>query len=280
MNRRMFLPGSPDELWDVLDTVPEAILYNGGTDVFVKMRHGLLEPTSLICLERISELRMVEEADGFLTIGAGVTHTGALEHPLVRTHFPLLARSLSVLGSPPIRNMGTIGGNIVTASPAGDSLPPLYVADAEVEVRSKNGSRTIPIGKFIKGPGKTELRRGEVAWSVRVKKTAPTLVHFEKVGRRKALAIAVVSMAAMLRIADGGVIEEARLAWGSVGPTVVRSTSIEQALKGKLLDRRTMEEVIPLVHEVVSPIDDIRAGAEYRRTVAGNLLLRLIEKHP
>jgi CO/xanthine dehydrogenase FAD-binding subunit len=174
--------------------------------------------------------------------------------------------------------MGTIGGNIVTASPAGDTLPPLYVLGAEVEIGSGGRSRRLPLRSFIRGPGTVDLQQGEVLTGVWLKK-APhwNIHHYEKIGRRKAQACAIASMAAILELSDEGRIDEARLAWGSVGPTVATSASAEQCISGGNLCLETLRSAVRHVEEAVSPIDDVRASADYRRTVAGALLLRLVE---
>jgi CO/xanthine dehydrogenase FAD-binding subunit len=206
--------------------------------------------------------------------------TELLQSPLIRKHFPVLIDGLKVLGSPPIRNMGTIGGNIVTASPAGDTLPPLYVLKAEVELRKGDSSRRVAIKDFLKGPGETLLAPGEVLTGIFVRKQADlNLHHYEKVGQRKALAIAVVSLAALLRVSDRGMVKEARLAWGSVAPIVITSAEVEAILIGNRLSRQVLEKAARLVQTIVKPIDDLRASADYRRQVAGNLLLRLGLKH-
>ena len=174
--------------------------------------------------------------------------------------------------------MGTIGGNICTASPAADTLPPLYVMAAELEIRSKEDSRRVSPIDFISGPGKTSLKRGEIVYAVRVKKAPEYNFHrFEKVGQRKALAIAVVSLAATLRVSDSGKVEKARLAWGSVGPTVVTSPEVEEALIGQPLSLAGLQKAVSLAREAVCPIDDVRASASYRRSVAGNLLWRFLQ---
>ena len=190
----------------------------------------------------------------------------------------MLAKSVSFLASPPIRHMGTIGGNIVTASPAGDTLPALYVLGAEVEISSVGRSRRLPLGSFIRGPGTVDLHQGEILTGVWLKK-APhwNIRHFEKIGRRKAQACAIASMAAVLEVSEAGRIEKARLAWGSVGPTVVTSAVAEEYIIGRDLCLETLRSAVRHVEEAVSPIDDVRASADYRRTVAGALLLRLVE---
>ena len=275
--RKVLLPHTLEELWEVLRTEPQAAVYAGGTDLLVKLRQGLADSSCLVCLERIEELKGVQERGDEVFIGASSTHTYLLANPVIQNDFPVLKKALQVLGSPAIRNMGTIGGNICTASPAADSLPPLYVLDAEVEIRSKNASRRMALKEFILGPGRISLQLGELVSGVWVKK-APgyNLHHFEKVGLRKALAIPVVSLAAILRVSNSGIIEKARLAWGSVAPTIVTSTQVEEALTGRPLSRETLQKASLLAYGAVNPIDDVRASASYRRTVAANLLWRLV----
>lgn len=321
--RPVHLPRTLPQLWACLDADPGAVLFAGGTDLFVKMRAHKLDAPALIGLERIEELEGVREENDEIRMGACTTHGALLRHPAIEAHLPVLARALSTLGSPPIRAMGTLGGNICTASPAGDSLPPLYVLRAQVELASSEGNRSMPIGDFIVGPGRTRLRPGEILSAVRVKKPEGFNVHhFEKVGRRKSMACAVTSLAAMLRLSPSGILEECRLAWGSVGPTVMTDTAIERFLAGKPLSHETLTAAanrvrlcpssgsgnekaagkpvcIPTLERgdearaggighcrcfgtavpvsgVVSPVDDVRASAGYRRTLSGNLLFRLI----
>ncbi|RJQ58075.1 MAG: xanthine dehydrogenase family protein subunit M [Desulfobacteraceae bacterium] len=276
--RPVFLPVSLDELWEILSDHPEAALYAGGTDLLVRVGKRLSSPPALVCLERIGSLKGVREEGNRVWLGACSTHTRLLENPLIRRHFPVLTKALETLGSPHIRNMGTIGGNIVTASPAGDTLPPLYVLGAQLEIRSASSTRFISIADFVKGPGKTDLSRGEIVTGVWLnKEPAYRIHHYEKVGQRNAQAIAVVNMAALLDLSGTGRIEKARLSWGSVGPTVISSVAVENFLMGKYLSADVLTEAAPLVQTAVRPIDDVRASASYRREVSGNLLMRLLE---
>lgn len=271
---RVLLPTSLGELWAMLGDEPGCAVFAGGTDLLVRRRAGIGDP--LVCLERITELREIHESDGWLCIGAGATHAACSAAPLVARHAPVLALAMRRIGSPQVRNMGTIGGNICTASPAGDSLPSLHILKAEVVLRSPGSERVLSIADFIRGPGKTDLRPGEILTEVRVPSAADFQVqHFEKVGQRNAQAIAVVSLAALVRLSRRGIVEEARLALGSVGPTVVRPREAEETLVGRRLSLTALREAAGLVRAAVSPIDDIRATADYRREVAGNLLLRL-----
>ncbi len=272
----VLLPHRMDELWSMRTDHPEAALMAGGTDLLVRVRSGLEQPETVICLERLPELRSIRVEHDRLCIGACATHRECLESPSVREHTPILAQALGHLGGPQIRNMGTIGGNICTASPAGDSLPPLYALEAEVVLRSRNAERRLPLVDFIHGSGRIALRPGEILAEIRVPLAEGFQVqHFEKVGRRNALAIAVVSLAALVRTGPRGIVQEARLALGSVGLTVVRPVEAEKALVGRKLSPSALNQAARLVRAAVNPIDDIRATAAYRRQVAGNLLLRL-----
>lgn len=276
--REVFLPRTLEELWEILDKKPGAAIYAGGTDLLVKMRSGAIDSSCLVCLERIGDLQGVRDLGEEVFIGPATTHSRLLEDPRIREHFQVLAKSLSFLASPPIRHMGTIGGNIVTASPAGDTLPALYVLGAEVEISSVGRSRRLPLGSFIRGPGTVDLHQGEILTGVWLKKASHwNIRHFEKIGRRKAQACAIASMAAVLEVSEAGRIEKARLAWGSVGPTVVTSAMAEEYITGRDLCLETLRPAVRHVEEAVSPIDDVRASADYRRTLAGALLLRLVE---
>ena len=223
----------------------------------------------------------MEDLGVAVRIGAVCTHTQLLTDPLVRRHFPVLIQALRGLGSPPIRHQGTIGGNIGTASPAGDTLGPLYVLRAEVELRTRETARRLPIQDFIQGPGRTDLKSREIITGVRVPKSpAFNLHHYEKVGQRRALAIAVAGLTVLMRVSEDQLIEEVRLAWGSVGPTVVTSDPVEALLRGRPLNEEVLRQASDLAHQEVAPIDDLRASADYRREVAGNLLRRLILYSP
>lgn len=273
-----YLPRSLDHLWAALAAAPEAEVYAGGTDLLVRVRREAVRPGALICLERIDKLRVIEDRPEAIFIGAGVTHRRLLDSPVIRRHCPVLAQAVAQLGSPQIRNMGTIGGNVATASPAGDTLPPLVVMGAEVELRHAGGTRHLPLTDFIKGPGRTDLGAGEIVSGVRIpKKPHYTLHHFEKVGRRSALAIAVVSLAACIQPSERGDVKQARLAWGSVGPTVMTVPGAEACLAGRPLGPASLAAAAEAARRALDPIDDVRATADYRRRVAGNLLLRLAD---
>ncbi len=273
---RVHLPRSLNDLWSLMRAFPDAAVYAGGTDLLVKMRSDSIQPKDLICLERISSLKGVADHGDRMIISACTTFSRLLDETAIAEHLPALSMAVSSLGSPLIRNMGTIGGNICTASPAGDTLAPLYALNARVELMSESGVRRLPVSRFILGPGRTLLESGEILAAVHVEKPHPDAIqHFEKVGRRNALACALASLAAVLRLSAEGVVMTASLAWGSVGPTVVTCPEAADMLVGNPLSLEQLTEAARIVQESVRPITDIRATADYRRAVAGNLLLRL-----
>src|SRR5208337_1855871 len=156
------------------------------------------------------------------------------------------------------------------------TLPALYVLEAEVEIQSRNRLRSLKLSDFIVGPGDVDLKSGEIVTRIVLRKSPEwNIHHYEKIGRRKAQACAIASMAAALQVSETGTIDRARLAWGSVGPIVVTSLEIDEALVGRPISSEIFKSVSHLVQKVISPIDDIRATAEYRRAVAAALVQRL-----
>ena len=278
--KQVLLPRSLNDLWAMMRDLPDAAVYAGGTDLLVKIRSGSIPPKDLICLERIAG------AEG------GCGPRGPDGHSCRYDLQSTAARTCNhkassgscqcyriCLGSPLIRNMGTIGGNICTASPAGDTLAPLYALNARVELASETGVRSLPINRFILGPGQTLLETGEILSAIHVEKPHPEAIqHFEKVGRRNALACSLASMAAILRLSDDGIVMTASLAWGSVGPTVITCPEAADRLIDQPLSLDRLTEAAAIVQKAVCPITDIRATADYRRAVAGNLLLRLCDQ--
>lgn len=275
---QVLLPLSLSELWAGMAQHPQGRVFAGGTDLFVKLRGRADRPTALIGLERVAELREVRCDGATLRIGAAAPVGHLAQHEAVRRDFPALASALTSIGGPALRNMATLGGNVCTASPAGDTLPPLYVLGARMVVRSAAGERIVPVEEFILAPGRTALREGEVLAAVLLERPQGQNTQlFTKVGQRRAHAIAVASLAVCATVAPEGR-RQVRCAWGSVGPTVVRSPEADKLLAENPLNEATVALAAQAAREAVAPIDDIRASAQYRRIVAGNLLYRLLEK--
>jgi xanthine dehydrogenase FAD-binding subunit len=249
----------------------------GGTDLLVAVRKGTESPNLLVYVGELPELRVLREEREGLEVGAALTHAELLAHPATE-RFPILRSVLRTIGSPAIRAMGTLGGNIVTASPAGDSLVALYLLEARVRLVSEEGERELPIWEFIVGPRKTALRQGELVRSVFLPwLSGEPRGFFRKVGRRRALIIAIASLGALVWVRDGRV-ERARLALGSVAPTVIRPKEVEEALVGRPVSPEAWEDLVPRLSAATHPISDLRASADYRRKVAGRLLLALAEE--
>jgi len=275
--RAVLFPTTLAEWFALSAAHPDARLLAGGTDLLVRLRHLPEDARPLIGLERLDALRGIALRAGELHLAAATPLAQLTTDPLVAQHCPVLARAAATIGGPAIRAMGTLGGNLCTASPAGDTLPALSVLGARLTLDSAAGTRELALAEFITGPGKTRLQPGELLTAVRVplRETFP-IQHFEKVGRRQSLAIAVVSLAALLRLDAAGRVTAARLAWGSVGPTVVRAPEAEAALVGQPLTRTSLAAAAAAARQAVAPIDDVRASAHYRRQLAGNLLFRLL----
>jgi CO/xanthine dehydrogenase FAD-binding subunit len=236
-----------------------AVPIQGGTDVMVDLNFDRARPETLLNLNEVEELRGWSQEDGRVWLGAGLTYAEAMEPPLADL-LPALAEASRTVGGPQIRNRGTIGGNLGTASPAGDALPPLLVAGAEVKLVSLRGGRWLPIAEFVLGPKRNTLADDELIAGARVD-PAESRETFMKVGPRNAMVISVVSLA--LRV-DG----ELRAAFGSAAPvpTLVRAP-LDEA--GAFAER---------VAEAASPIDDVRGTAQYRRHALRVLTKRALER--
>src|ERR687887_1837844 len=202
-------PRSLDEALKLKAEQQEAVPIQGGTDVMVELNFDRARPHVLLNLNEVSELRGWSRENGALRLGAGLTYTDVLESELAEL-VPALAEASRTVGSPQIRNRGTIGGNLGTASPAGDALPPLLVEGAEVELASVRGTRTLPLGEFLVGPKRNALVRDELILAVRVRPSGEAQT-FMKIGPRNAMVIAVASLAVVADRSRG----EVRGAYGS-----------------------------------------------------------------
>ena len=241
---------------------PDAVPIEGGTDVMVAVNFDRLRPPALLDLNQVFELEGWSRENGALRLGAGLTYTEAMREPLASI-LPALAEASRTVGSPQIRNRGTIGGNLGTASPAGDALPPLLVEGAEVELGSVRGTRTMPLREFLVGPKRNALEPDELILAVRLRPTESPQT-FMKVGPRNAMVIAVVSLALTVDRERN----EIRAAFGSAGPV--------PALVTASLDERA--HFPQLVAEAASPIDDVRGSAHYRRHALRVLTHRALER--
>lgn len=266
------------ELLDGLSQ-PGSLIVCGGTDVIVKMRAGMLQPTLLLDVTQIESLHGIQVDEGHLEIGAATLESDIMHSPLVNQHAPLLALVLRQLGSVQIRNRGTLAGNIVNASPAADGAIPLLLYEAEVQVVGPAQEQWVRLESFFTGPGKTTLSSGEFVRALRMPiGTDGFRTFFHKVGKRNALTIAIASLGLLLNI-EQGAIQEIRIAVGSVAPTPRRLRKIESQLTGRALDAALPLEARDLITGAIAPISDIRATAAYRRNVIGDLFARALRSH-
>ncbi len=251
-----------------------ARLLAGGTDLLVRMRQGVIEPEVIVDLSALQELRGIRRDHEAIWVGALTTYHEIERFHELATWAPVLQAACRELGAPQIRTRGTIGGNLGNASPAGDSIPPLYVLDAEVLLASVQGERWVPITGFFTGPGQTVRRPEELIQGVRFRPFEEgEQGYFFKIGQRRGMFIAKVSVAATMRL-EGNQVANCRLALGAVAPTVIRVPSAEQFLAGHALTPAAMREAAQLAAEASRPITDIRSTAWYRRRLVAVLVER------
>lgn len=250
----------------------------GGTDLMVQLAADVVEPPAAVLdLWRIGELRGVGY-DGYdVSIGALTTWTELRHSPVIRARLPALAEAAGTIGAAQIQNRGTIGGNICNASPAGDSLPVLLAVDATFDVGSVSGERSVPAREFWVAYRQTALRPDELLLRVRFPVERGRRTRFRKVGGRAAQAISKVVMALSYRD-DGPTWQEVRLALGSVAPTPIRARRTEALLEGSPPREWVADEAAATLAEEVSPIDDVRSTAAYRRSVSARVLHRLLRE--
>ena len=270
-DRQLFEPRTLRDALRMLDQERPLTPMAGCTDLYVSLNFGALSATRFLNLWTLDELRSIVERDGLLSIGALCTYTDVIRSRPVRARLPMLAAAAREIGGPQIQNRGTLGGNIANASPAGDTLPVLAAADAVVVIASSAGTRRVPLLEFYTGYRRTVLEAHELIVAVEVPRVRGRQ-WFRKVGTRAAQAISKVVMAA---VDDSGG-EPARIAIGSVGPTVLRLPSTEAALAAGA----RIDEAQRMLLDEIAPIDDVRSTADYRRRVAANLLASFWSSRP
>ena len=275
---RAFVPSfeliSPASLEDALETLARDVWrpFAGGTDLMVLLEAGKLPHQSYVNIWPLKELRGIEVVADHVTLGALTTYTEVQNHPVLRAEFPMLCQAAKETGGIAIQNRGTLGGNIVNASPAADSPPALLAYDAELQLISKAGERRIQYSRFHTGYKQMDLRADELLRAIRLPRTAPGLIHYyRKVGTRKAQAISKVCFAAVAQTTDGR-ITGVRIALGSVAPIPIRCQRTEQALENRPLTEETIQAAVETLRAEITPIDDIRSTRDYRLRVSLNLL--------
>lgn len=268
-----YLPKTINGALQILNS-ENVIVYAGGTDLMVTYKNetSLLPKfdKNILYIGQIDELKKVYENNEEIVIGAGCTLASLLRNE----HVPeILKKAIRGAASPAIRNMGTIGGNICNASPAGDTLPVLYSLNSRCSVISEGLERTINIEDFIYGPRRTALEKNEMLKSITIPKENFNIVHYEKVGARKASAISKLSFAGLCNVENGRV-QNLRISFGAVGATVVRLKEAENLIIGREINTldKFIKEAIEIYDKNINPIDDQRSTAQYRKIVVMNLI--------
>jgi CO/xanthine dehydrogenase FAD-binding subunit len=255
-------PRTLEEALRLKSETPGVVPIEGGTDVMVELNFDRARPPALLNLNEVAELKGWTRENGKLRLGASLTYDEAMEATLAE-QLPALAQASRTVGSPQIRNRGTIGGNLGTASPAGDALPPLLIEDAEVELAGVGGTRRVPVRAFLVGPKQNALEEDELITAVLVEPSGASQT-FMKIGPRNAMVIAVCSLALSADRERG----ELRASFGSAGP-------VTGLVTGSLDERESFPD---LVSETASPIDDVRGTAQYRRHALRVLTARALDR--
>ena len=255
-------PRTLEEALRLKSETPGAVPIEGGTDVMVELNFDRARPPALLNLNEVAELKGWSRENGTLRLGASLTYGEAMDAALAE-QLPALAEASRTVGSPQIRNRGTIGGNLGTASPAGDALPPLLIEGAEVEVASFRGARRLPVREFLVGPKQNALEEDELITAVLVEPSGASQT-FMKIGPRNAMVIAVCSLALSADRERG----DLRASFGSAGP-------VTGLVTGSLDERESFPD---LVSEAASPIDDVRGTAQYRRHALRVLTARALDR--
>jgi len=269
----------PEALELLAEGAPDVTPIAGGTGLLVDMRAGLRRPGVLMDLAGLDELGAIRRDDGHVVVGAGVTVAELLDDPLIAQHAPVLRQGAEVFANPLVRNRATVGGNLVYASPAADTAPPLLVLGAEVELVSQDGSRRVPLEEFITGVRQTTCCRNELLASVRWPVPPPNAAAaFRKLALRKADAISVVSVAVMVQRDGQDRWADVRIAMGAVAPTPLRAHAAEDLLRGQSPTPAAIAEAAHLAADATCCVDDVRASAAYRKRVTDALVRRLLEE--
>ena len=249
----------------------------GGTDLLVELKHAVHNPEIIVDVSRLRELKDIAVADDGLHIGALVTHSDIMNSPVIRDMFPALVAAAHSIGAMQTRNLGTLGGNLVTCVPSMDSGPALIALDASVTVANAEGRRRMPLAELFVGPRKTSLKPGDLLVDIVIpKENLGKPAAFEKFGLRKGQALALVNVGASFWVGEKSVFVAPRIALGAVAPTVIRAPKAEAFLDGCKISAEVMAEAGRIAAMEAKPISDFRASADYRRDLVAVLVKRAL----
>lgn len=283
-NFKVFTPADLQQALELIAKIEEPFRFVcGGTDVLVRLKDNPGYTKYLVDISRLAELSKIEEHKSTYVIGAICRHSQIASYGPFAAGYPGLVEAVGAIGSPQIRALGTIGGNIGNASPAGDSIPPLLTFDAELELRSSSANRKIMLRDFFTGPGKSVLARDEMITKVIVPKCDGFRSGWARLGQRKGFAISKVSVAVAFHTVkhpNGSLkIDDMRIALGAVAPKVIRAAKTEKfMLEEQNLTASLIEKAAKMLAEDASPITDIRSTEGYRRAMCGAIFSSLMER--
>ncbi|MGH7319425.1 MAG: FAD binding domain-containing protein [Candidatus Rokuibacteriota bacterium] len=273
-------PATVEEACRILVAEPEATVLAGGTDLMVHLRQPWRgkRPSAVVNVKRIPGLAAIEVTERAARLGALASLTALIEHPLIRSEYPVLPFTARYMGSPAIRNLATVGGNLCNASPAADLPPVLLALDAEVWIVGPSGHRRLPLDAFFRGPGQTVLGAGELlAWVEFPRRRPAWPIRYERLDVRRAMDIAIAGAALSVDL-EGGRVRAARVALCAVAPTPGRVPAAEAVLVEGGLAGEAIEHAAELCMIAAQPITDMRATAEYRREMVGTLVRRGLQR--
>lgn len=276
-----FAPQKTEEALKILFKYEKEIkVIAGGTDLLIQYYDRLYEINNWLDLRKIKKLKNIEIKKNHLTIGAMVTHAQLEKSAEIKKYFPVLGKAAADIGSPQIRNRGTIGGNIVNASPAGDLLSPLMAYDAQFKLLSFQKEVVISAEEFFIGPKKTILEPAQLLTRIILPLPSErTYGSWIKIGKRKALIIATIALALVVEMAkDNRTVKDVRTCLGSVAPTPIEIKEIREKTVGKNFSQLDFNQLGQIVEDKISPIDDIRGTKEYRKDVAKEIMINALEE--
>lgn len=280
ISRTYFAPAALEEALSILAAHPQAAIVAGGTDLVVADRSGKKAlPEEVVAIHRLMGIDRIVVTQGGIQAGALVTHEQIERSPEIRARYTALADASALVGSPATRHAGTIGGNIMNASPAIETGGPLLVFDASVELQGQGGRRTVPYADFVRGPGLTDRRPGELLTAVLLPGLPPGRVGsaYLRLEYRQAMEIAIVGAAALLALDEAGRCTQARIALTAVAPTCVRAPAAEARLQGQAITETAIGAAATATASAAMPIDDVRGSAEYRRAMTVVIARRALE---
>ncbi len=276
-----FAPRKIEEALEILSKQEKEIkVIAGGTDLLIQYYDRLYEINGWLDLKNIKELQEIKIHQNQMEIGAMVTHAQLEKSAEIKKYFPVLGKAAADIGSPQIRSRGTIGGNIVNASPAGDLLAPLMAYNAQFKLLSTQGEKIVPAEKFFIGPKKTILESAQLLTRIILPLPSErTFGSWIKIGKRKALIIATITLALVIEMAeDNKTVKDVRTCLGSVAPTPIEIKEVREKMIGKNFDQLDFDQLGQIVEDKISPIDDIRGTKEYRKDVAKEIMINALEE--